>query len=72
MINLDKHELDIACPQCGQKTKKPIGWLKTNPQLTCLGCGTAILINADQLRTGIDGVQKAIDNLRSSFKGFGE
>ena len=47
MINLNKHELDIACPQCGQKTKKPIGWLKTNPQLTCLGCGTAILINAD-------------------------
>lgn len=72
MINLDKHELDIACPKCGKKTKKPIGWLNTNPQITCSGCGSVIQISADKLRAGVQSAQKAIDSFRASIKRLGK
>ena len=46
---LDGFEIEIPCPKCGRKTKKSIGWIKTNRQLSC-GCGTVINLKTDQFR----------------------
>lgn len=63
MIDFDHHSLNITCPQCGHETPETIGRLKTNPQLTCGGCGNTITIQADNLKAGIDSVQKQLADL---------
>ena len=32
-INFDKEQIDIPCEGCGIKTKKTIGWIKSNKHM---------------------------------------
>ncbi len=57
---LDDQSIELACPHCGHKIKERIGKLKTNPKLICGGCHKTIDIKADQMRSEIAKVEKAL------------
>jgi hypothetical protein len=66
----DSAQIEIPCSQCGRKTKKTVGWLKTNSTLTC-SCGTRISIDASQFRRELGNIDKAVNDLKRTFKRFG-
>lgn len=35
-------EIDVSCPNCGTKTKKPLVWLRDNDEFVCNQCGTTV------------------------------
>lgn len=72
MIDLDRHETEFSCPQCGHKLSGTIGQLKRNPTLTCRGCGSAIKIDANQLRAAIDQVTRELDKLKRTLGRLGK
>lgn len=67
---LDDAMIGIPCPECGQKTEKSIGWLKTNKEFACLGCGRAIKIDADAAIREIKEVDKAVNDLLAKIRNF--
>lgn len=70
-LSVDSHELELPCAKCGRKTKKSIGWIKTNNSFVC-ACGTTIRLDADQFRGEIAKVDKAIADLEHTIKSFGK
>lgn len=72
MALLDDATIDISCPKCSRKRTEKIRKLKTNPQLTCVGCGAAIQIKADELRKAIDKVDRSLADLKRSFDKIGK
>lgn len=67
---LDKEEIEFPCENCSCKTKKTIAWLNTNNKFIC-ACGTEIIINADQLKTNVAKIEKAISDMERSLKNLG-
>ena len=65
---LDSASIDMACPRCGQKTAKTIGWLKANNQITCPGCGGDIDIDPGNLVEVTGRVEKTLDGLNDSIR----
>lgn len=47
-INQDA-KLPITCPHCGKQSEELVSRLRTNPQITCEGCGGAIAVKGEQL-----------------------
>lgn len=72
MNMFDSHVIAIPCPNCGNKVEETIGRLKENPKIPCPGCGKTLAINADELREGVDAVQKSLDELRRSLGRLGK
>lgn len=64
----EDHELSIPCPQCGHETKKTIGWLKSNSEFTSAGCESMININADELFSGLDKVEKSLSDFKDTLR----
>jgi len=60
----DTASIDIPCPACGKKTPQKLGWLKTHDNFTCAGCGHTVTVDAEQLRTGLKSVEKAVADFR--------
>lgn len=71
-LDLDSHRIDLKCPGCGHKLSETIGRLKRNPTLTCSGCGQEIAVKADELKRGIDSVQRSLDQLTRSLGSIGK
>lgn len=72
MALLDSETVEIPCPHCSRKQRERIGKLKTNPTLTCAGCGQRIKIEADDLRKKINDIERSIAKLRDSFGKLGK
>lgn len=64
---LDNDTIEVPCPHCGRKLKERIGKLKTSPHLTCPGCGGGIDVNARQLKTATEKVDKQLADLKRSL-----
>ena len=71
-VMLDSETLEIPCPECGEKARKSIAWLKSNRQFTCAGCGSTINLQAEGLLAGIEEVEKAIADLGKTLGGIGK
>lgn len=69
---LDDQAIELSCPNCKKKISERIGRLKTNPKLTCRACQGVIQVNADQLRTEISKVDKALTDLRRTLSRLGK
>lgn len=68
---LDSTEIEIPCENCSHKTKKSIGWIKSNKDFTC-SCGTKITIDASQFKSEIAKVEKSLAELQKTLKSFGK
>lgn len=71
-LDIDSQPITFACPGCQKKITEKIGRLKHDPKLTCPGCGQSLLIEAKELRRGIESAQKSLDGLASSLRKLGK
>ena len=71
-LDLDSRSIEFPCPHCGQELNETIGRLKSNPQLTCTECGKTFGVDADELRKGIDTVQKSLDDFGAMLRKLGK
>ena len=68
----ENQEIGVPCPKCGHKTKKTVGWLKSNDKLTCGGCGSDLIVNSEELLAGIKEAEKAVAKFRKSIGNIGK
>ena len=61
---LDTQEVEITCPNCRRKIKKPLRWFKQDGH-TCPGCGA--LFKTDQFRRAIEQVERQLADLQRSI-----
>ncbi len=61
MSVLDNQIVEMACPNCGKKFKKPLRWFKVNHQPCPQGCG--VTFETDQFRVEIAKVERQLANL---------
>ncbi len=66
---LSSAEIDIPCTNCGRKTKKSIGWIKSHSDFIC-ACGTEIHVDANQFKSEIAKVERSLGDLQRTIKGF--
>lgn len=69
---LDNEKISFPCPDCRNKVTETIGKLKTNPTLTCNACRKDFTVNANELRVGIQGIEKAFADLQRAMSRFGK
>jgi predicted RNA-binding Zn-ribbon protein involved in translation (DUF1610 family) len=63
MTEVDAHEIEFQCPNCGQELKQTIGRLKAGTHMTCGGCGVGINIDTDRLANAAEEIRKAIEKV---------
>ncbi len=56
-------EIGIRCFRCGHKTKKTIGWIKANDELTCDGCGLVRRFDSEKLVRRVTEVNEGLDDM---------
>jgi hypothetical protein len=66
-IQFDAHALEIPCPQCGQKHKKTVGWLKSHQDIAC-GCGGTIAVDSRDLHRKLADVEKQLKDITRNFR----
>lgn len=59
-------DIELTCPQCRRKFKKPAARLTNNAKVTCPGCGCAITIKG-----GVDKANDAIKKLEDTLAKLG-
>ncbi len=69
---LDKELIDVPCPHCSHKAAQPTGKLKLNPKLTCSRCRKEFAINANELRAGINKIEKKLADLQRALGRLGK
>lgn len=67
MSIFDDHKIDVPCQKCGHKMQASVAALKRNPLLTCQRCGTQTQIHANQLKSGLAEVDRALDDFKRKF-----
>lgn len=67
-MDIDSHELTFNCPSCGQEFSETIGRLRENPKIPCTGCGSVIVIKADELDSGLKSIDESLDSLREKLR----
>lgn len=60
--------LPVPCPACSHENLETLARLETDPQITCNGCGKVIQINASELRTGVNQVEKSLLDLKRKIE----
>ncbi|ASE38452.1 hypothetical protein CEP68_02435 [Brevundimonas vesicularis] len=67
----DDAEVGVPCPKCGQENVRSVGSLRAKTEFQCAGCGATIVPDGD-LDQGLRRAEKAVDDLRKSFRKFGK
>jgi len=49
MTSSEELQIEIPCPTCGRRTRKPLSWLLLNRRFEC-ECGQRIEISDDDIR----------------------
>lgn len=65
MNELDKLDMEIACPTCGKKIKKTVGWLKKDGRVCPHGCGTTF--DTNQFKRDIKKAEDELTKLKRSI-----
>ena len=60
--HLDSAEIELPCGNCGRKTKKSIGWVKSNRSFNC-SCGSRVEFDPNQFRQQIAKIENALRGL---------
>lgn len=69
---LDRETIKFACPHCRHEVAETIGKLKLNPKLTCRSCKQDFTVNANELRTALQKVEKQLAELKRSLGRLGK
>jgi len=69
-MDLEKQPLELKCPACAKKFKKPLGRLKADPTIKCPGCGELVKIKAQRLRSALASVERSRAALKRAIDGF--
>jgi transcription elongation factor Elf1 len=67
MADVDAHEINFQCPNCGHELKQTIGRLKSEEHMTCSGCGIGINIDTNRLAKATEEIRKAIEKIPSEI-----
>ena len=67
MSAFDDQKLDVPCQKCGHKMRASVATLKRNPLLTCSSCGTQTQVHADQFKSDLNKVDRALADLKRKF-----
>lgn len=67
-LELNHHLLDLTCPHCAHRFEETIGKLKAGPTLSCPRCAKVFRVDADQLRTAAEDIEKRMVDLRKTLK----
>ena len=63
----DEQTLSIPCPRCSKETKKKIGWLKRNREMTCAACGETFGLDSKEFLAEIAKAERAIEDLMKNI-----
>ena len=69
---LDRETINFPCPHCRHQVAETIGKLKLNPRLTCKACGKDFTVNANELRTALQSVDKQMAHLKRALGRLGK
>jgi uncharacterized Zn finger protein len=58
MITDDNDSIEIRCPVCGSEKQETLAWIKQGNAVICDNCGTENIIDADDLRSRIEKLDK--------------
>ena len=58
----------VQCPNCLHKTKKEIGWLKTNRRMRCDGCGLDLWHHPETFLDTLNDAQRAVASFNRSIR----
>jgi len=61
-FSFDNQEIELPCPKCSRKTKKSIGWIKRNKQMSC-ACGAVINLQSSDMQRELRRLESQINNL---------
>ena len=61
-------KLPINCQGCDRSLDIPVPALETNPKLVCPNCGAVTQINADELRSAREKINRAADQLTETLR----
>lgn len=67
----EKQKLTLKCGGCGRDISETLARLKTNPKLTCIGCGAVTEVSADDLARALKSAEKSVEGLRKAIRDFG-
>jgi len=62
--SFDDAMLRLLCPTCGYEARKSLGWLKSNAEFACVGCGNSVPLDNEEFRTGLNRAETAVAELR--------
>ena len=67
---VDKNaSVPIACPKCGTKFHKTIGWIESNKEFSCDNDDCEVVFNAEDFVQDLNNAEKkAIKDLQKSIK----
>ena len=63
----DDQKMDVPCQKCGHKMCASVATLKRNPLLTCSSCGTQTQVHADQFKSALAEVDRALADFKRKF-----
>ena len=68
----DDAEVDVPCPECGKENQRTLRSLRAEEKFNCVGCGVLIAPDARDLDQGLGSAEKALEDLRNTFRDFGK
>jgi len=67
---IEKCKIELACPHCGHKNLKALGWLRGHDKTTCAGCGANFPLDNEQIRKAVTEADEALAHFRRTLGNF--
>jgi len=73
MLNLDKHPIEVACPQCGFYNSVTLKQIRLRDAVICRGCKVTINFedHMNETRKAIRSINRALRELEEQLKSIG-
>jgi predicted RNA-binding Zn-ribbon protein involved in translation (DUF1610 family) len=71
LVAIIDENIEIRCPNCGEKHQKRVAQLYDNPEFAC-SCGVVIECKSDKFVAEVQKVDKSIEGLRRTLRDLGK
>ncbi len=74
MLDLDKHTVEVDCPQCGFYNPITLKQVRLRDAVICRGCKSTIRLedHMNETRKAIRSVNRALQELEEQFRSLGK